>query len=102
MTWSRCSKITLSRKVLPLLHLSRCLGFKTVFQKNSSPRKTCVIPRDELFGLSHQVPTHLLTCEEGENAAKGCLELDPAAAPLELLQVLTVANGGDQQKSSGR
>ncbi|KAK6250264.1 hypothetical protein SCA6_004269 [Theobroma cacao] len=66
-------------------------GFKTVFQKHSMPSKTWMIPREELFRFSHQVPSYLLTGQEGHNAPNGCLELDPAATPLELLQVLSEA-----------
>ncbi|KAK8486397.1 hypothetical protein V6N13_029222 [Hibiscus sabdariffa] len=66
-------------------------GFKTVFRKHSEPSKTWVIPREELFRFSHQVPSYLLTGQEGQKSCEGCFELDPAAIPLELLQVLTEA-----------
>ncbi|KAL4342317.1 hypothetical protein GQ457_08G037460 [Hibiscus cannabinus] len=66
-------------------------GFRTVFRKHSEQSKTLMIPREELFRFSHQVPSCLLTGQEGPNALKGCLELDPAAIPLDLLQVLTEA-----------
>ncbi|GMI76696.1 hypothetical protein like AT5G53150 [Hibiscus trionum] len=66
-------------------------GFKTVFSKHSEQSKTRMIPREELFRFSHQVPSYLLTGQEGLSAPKGCLELDPAATPLDLLQVLTEA-----------
>ncbi|CAI8601977.1 unnamed protein product [Vicia faba] len=42
-----------------------------------------------MFRFSHQVPSYLLTGEEGENAPKGFLELDPASTPMELLQLIT-------------
>ncbi|XVF49616.1 hypothetical protein PTKIN_Ptkin04bG0027600 [Pterospermum kingtungense] len=86
------------QKGITVAPLVKVPGFKTVFQKNSDPSKTRVIPRDELFRPSHQVPSHLLTGEEGENAPKGCLELDPAALPLELLQVLTEATTEQENK----
>ncbi|KAK8604026.1 hypothetical protein V6N13_096489 [Hibiscus sabdariffa] len=74
--------------VAPLVKVQ---GFKTVFCKHSRPSKTWVIPREELFCFSHQVPSYLLTGQEGHKSCKGCFELDPAATPLELLQVLTEA-----------
>ncbi|KAE8670877.1 Major facilitator protein [Hibiscus syriacus] len=64
-------------------------GFKTVFRKHSKPSKPWVIPREELFRFSHQVPSYLLTGQEGQKSCEGRLELDPAATPLELLQVFT-------------
>ncbi|TKY73650.1 myosin-1 protein [Spatholobus suberectus] len=72
--------------VAPLVKVA---GFKTVFRQNVNPRKVRNIPKAEMFRFSHQVPSYLLTGEEGHNAApKGCLELDPAATPMELLQVV--------------
>ncbi|XWS51422.1 hypothetical protein CRYUN_Cryun12cG0175000 [Craigia yunnanensis] len=79
------------QKGVAVAPLVKVPGFKTVFQKHFKPSKTWVIPREELFWFSHQVPSYLLTGQEGQNAPKGCLELDPAATPLELLQVLTEA-----------
>ncbi|XP_061357625.1 uncharacterized protein LOC133301925 [Gastrolobium bilobum] len=64
-------------------------GFKTVFRQNADPRKIRNILKAEMFRFSHQVPSYLLTGQEGHNAPKGCLELDPAATPTELLQVVT-------------
>ncbi|XWS37111.1 hypothetical protein CRYUN_Cryun19dG0015300 [Craigia yunnanensis] len=77
-------------------------GFKTVFRKHSKPSITWVIPREELFRFSHQVPSYLLTGQEGQNAPKGCLELDPAATPLELLQVLTEAQVKEMEVTTER
>lgn len=74
--------------VMPLVKVP---GFKTVFRQPLEQSKTRRIPREEMFRLSHQVPSYLLTGHEGHNAPKGCLELDPASIPLELLQVLTEA-----------
>ncbi|KAL5791505.1 hypothetical protein ACOSP7_000099 [Xanthoceras sorbifolium] len=74
--------------VVPLVKVP---GFKTVFQRSLVQRQTSIIPRKEMFRFSHQVPSYLLTGKEGNNAPKGCLELDPASTPLELLQVLTEA-----------
>ncbi|XP_020210931.1 uncharacterized protein LOC109795801 [Cajanus cajan] len=70
--------------VAPLVKVA---GFKTVFRQNVDPRKVRNISKVEMFRFSHQVPSYLLTGEEGHNAPKGCLELDPAATPMELLQV---------------
>lgn len=70
--------------VVPLV---KVVGFKTVFQQHSDPSKIRNIPREEMFRFSHQVPSCLLTGLEGQNAPAGCWELDPAATPLELLQV---------------
>ncbi|XWS60260.1 hypothetical protein CRYUN_Cryun07bG0021100 [Craigia yunnanensis] len=79
------------RKGAAVAPLVKVPGFKTVFRKHSEPSKNWMIPREELFRFSHQVPSYLLTGQEGQNAPTGCLELDPAATPLELLQVLTEA-----------
>ncbi|OMO71649.1 hypothetical protein COLO4_28138 [Corchorus olitorius] len=77
-------------------------GFKTVFQKHSEASRPWMIPREELFRFSHQVPSYVLTGQEGQNAPQGCMELDPAAAPLELLQVLTEAQIKEMEVISGR
>jgi len=53
-----------------------------------------------MFRLSHQVPSYVLTGEEGHNAPKGCFELDPAATPLELLQVVTGTKDGEVMQVS--
>ncbi|XP_023641387.1 uncharacterized protein LOC17892162 [Capsella rubella] len=67
-------------KVAPLVKLP---GFHNIFCRHSTHK---TYPREELFRFSHQVPFHLLTGEEGENAPKDCLELDPAALTPELLK----------------
>ncbi|KAL3524397.1 hypothetical protein ACH5RR_017231 [Cinchona calisaya] len=77
--------------VAPLVKVA---GFKTVFLPNLDPEKMIKIPKEEMFRFSHQVPNYRLTGEEAQNAPKGCLELDPAATPLDLLQVITEANKG--------
>ncbi|XP_022863353.1 uncharacterized protein LOC111383475 [Olea europaea var. sylvestris] len=71
--------------------LVKAIGFKTVFHPNLEPEMVKRIPKEEMFRFSHQVPCHLLTGQEGQDAPRGCLELDPAATPLELLQVITVS-----------
>ncbi|XP_072964550.1 uncharacterized protein [Typha angustifolia] len=72
--------------VIPLVKVPE---FKTVFQRHVDPKEVKRVPREEMFRFSHQVPSYLLTGEEAHNAPKGCHELDPAATPLELLQVIT-------------
>ncbi|XP_010913011.1 uncharacterized protein [Elaeis guineensis] len=72
--------------VTPLLKVA---GFKTVFHRHLDPKEVRRIPRGEMFRFSHQVPSYLLTGEEAHDAPKGCHELDPAATPFELLQVIT-------------
>ncbi|XP_043726369.1 uncharacterized protein LOC122672926 isoform X2 [Telopea speciosissima] len=68
--------------------LVKVAGFKTVFHRHLDQRVVKRIPREEMFRFSHQVPSYMLTGQEGPNAPKGCRELDPAATPLELLQVI--------------
>ncbi|XP_057546782.1 uncharacterized protein LOC130825528 [Amaranthus tricolor] len=65
----------------------KATGFRTVFYKQPDPNQVKHIPKSEMFRFSHQVPSHVLTGEEGPNALKGYVELDPAATPSELLQV---------------
>ncbi|KAA8540018.1 hypothetical protein F0562_026710 [Nyssa sinensis] len=72
--------------------LIKVAGFRTVFHPHLDPVKAWRIPRQEMFRFSHQVPNYLLTGQEAQNAPKGCQELDPAATPVELLQVITEAN----------
>ncbi|KAG8081733.1 hypothetical protein GUJ93_ZPchr0014g47299 [Zizania palustris] len=72
--------------VIPLLKVA---GFKAVFHRHMDPKEVRRIPKEELFRFSHKVPSHLLTGEEGNNAPKGCHELDPAATPVDLLKVIT-------------
>ncbi|KAE8730127.1 LRR receptor-like serine/threonine-protein kinase GSO1-like [Hibiscus syriacus] len=71
--------------VTPLVKVA---GFKTVFHRHLDHREIRRIPREEMFCFSHQVPSYLLTGQEAPNAPKGCRELDPAATPVELLQVI--------------
>lgn len=78
--------------VAPLLKVA---GFKTVYHRHLNPKEVKKIPREEMFRLSHQVPYIVLTGEEGHNAPKGCFELDPAATPVELLEVFTEAKDGE-------
>ncbi|KAL7161856.1 hypothetical protein ACSBR2_042348 [Camellia fascicularis] len=66
-------------------------GLKSVFHQNLDPQETKTIPREEMFRFSHQVPLYTLTDQECKNTPKGCLELDTAAMPPELLKVITEA-----------
>ncbi|KAM7264253.1 hypothetical protein ACFE04_001936 [Oxalis oulophora] len=72
-------------RVVPLIKVA---GFKTIFHRHLDSEQVRTIPREEMFRFSHHVPSYLLTGQEGANAPKGCRELDPAATPLELLQVI--------------
>ncbi|KAL6958223.1 hypothetical protein U1Q18_046727 [Sarracenia purpurea var. burkii] len=78
--------------VTPLVKVA---GFKTVFHGHLDPREVRTISREEIFRFSHRVPSYLLTGQEDPNAPKGCHELDPAAMPLELLQVIPDAKDED-------
>ncbi|KAK8599907.1 hypothetical protein V6N13_060287 [Hibiscus sabdariffa] len=72
--------------------LTKVSGFRTVFQKHIDPKEVRMIPKEEMFRFSHQVPNYLLTGQEAQNAPTGCRELDPAATPVDLLQVIDEAD----------
>lgn len=74
--------------------LAKVAGFKTVFHRHPDLKEVRRIPKEETFRFSHQVPYYTLSGEEAKNAPKGCFELDPAATPLELLQVTTQGEEG--------
>lgn len=74
--------------VAPLIKVA---GFTSVFNQLSDKRGIKIIPREEMYRFSHQVPYYLLNGLEAENAPKNCYELDPAALPLELLNTSTDA-----------
>ncbi|XP_020227013.1 uncharacterized protein LOC109808423 [Cajanus cajan] len=78
--------------VIPLVKVA---GYKTVFHHHLDPSEIRIIPREEMFRFSHQIPSHLLTGQEAPDAPKGCRVLDPAATPLELLQVIEVVKEED-------
>ena len=71
--------------IVPLVKVS---GFKAVFCKNSDEKEVRVVPKGEIFRFSHKISSYLLTDQEATNLPNGSQELDPAALPLELLQVL--------------
>lgn len=73
-------------KGVPVSPLVKFAGFRTVFHPHTYKNEVKVIPKEEMFRFSHQVPRYLLTGSEGHNAPKGCLELDPAATPLDLIE----------------
>ncbi|CAI9089976.1 OLC1v1024636C1 [Oldenlandia corymbosa var. corymbosa] len=70
--------------VAPLLKLE---GFKTVYRRNDSKEAIRWIPRREMLRFSHQVPSCLLKGDTF-NLPDGCWDLDPAATPDELLQLV--------------
>ncbi|KAK1399447.1 DnaJ subfamily B member like [Heracleum sosnowskyi] len=76
--------------VTPLVKVA---GFRTVFHPHRDCDKVMRICKEEMFRFSHRIPHYTLTGQEAENAPKGYLELDPAATPLEFLQVLTKIDG---------
>ncbi|XP_009796507.1 uncharacterized protein LOC107787299 [Nicotiana tabacum] len=82
--------------VIPLIKVA---GFKTVFHKHLNPREIRKIPREEMCRFSHQISSYLLTGKEGPNAPKGCRELDPAALPGELLDVIQEVECMDPERS---
>ncbi|KAL9266669.1 Chaperone protein dnaJ 49-like protein [Drosera capensis] len=65
--------------VIPLVKVS-CS--KTIFRRHSDPQQVRVIPREEMFRFSHQVPSCFLNGEQFPKALVGFRELDPAAIPL--------------------
>ncbi|KAI3778181.1 hypothetical protein L2E82_07267 [Cichorium intybus] len=73
-------------KGVPVSRLLKHAGFRTVFHPCTDESEVKVIPKEEMFRFSHQVPKYVLTGSEGLNSPKGCLELDPAATPSELIQ----------------
>ncbi|KAG5533864.1 hypothetical protein RHGRI_027905 [Rhododendron griersonianum] len=85
--------------VAPLVKVA---GFKTVFRRDADYMKVRRIPKEEMFRFSHLVPNYLLTGQEAQNSPKGRLELDPAATPLELLQVVTEAGEAAIEENDGK
>ena len=85
--------------VIPLIKVA---GFMTVFHKHMDPMEVRKIPKEEMFRFSHQVPNYLLTGQEAHNAPMGCRELDPAATPFELLQVINEAPVEDDSRKTDK
>ncbi|KAL8519455.1 hypothetical protein ACS0TY_010405 [Phlomoides rotata] len=76
--------------VAPLVKVA---GFRTIFLPNLDPAAIQRITKEEISRFSHRVPHYILSREEAPNAPKGSVELDPAATPLELLQIVTETGG---------
>ncbi|KAL1827299.1 hypothetical protein DCAR_0206462 [Daucus carota subsp. sativus] len=75
-------------KGVTIVPLVKVAGLKAVFCKNSDEKEVRMVPKEEIFRFSHQVSSYLLTDQEATNLPNGSKELDPAALPLELLQVI--------------
>ncbi|KAH0929827.1 hypothetical protein HID58_015554 [Brassica napus] len=71
--------------VVPLMKVA---GFKSVFQHHLDLKDVRRISRDEISRFSHRIPSYLLTGREAPGAPRGCIQLDPAATPSQLLQVI--------------
>ncbi|KAF2318403.1 hypothetical protein GH714_006702 [Hevea brasiliensis] len=67
------------------------VGFQDSVPPAFGPWRNQVYSKERDVSISHLIPSYLLTGQEGPNAPKGCLELDPAATPLELHQVIVDA-----------
>ncbi|XP_076956884.1 uncharacterized protein LOC143632198 [Bidens hawaiensis] len=70
---------------VPVSPLVKYSGFRTVFHPHTYGTEVKMIPKEEMFRFSHQVPKYVLTGSEAPNAPRDCLELDPAATPLDLI-----------------
>uniref|UniRef100_A0A7C8ZL69 Aldose 1-epimerase n=1 Tax=Opuntia streptacantha TaxID=393608 RepID=A0A7C8ZL69_OPUST len=82
--------------VIPLVKVA---GFKAVFHRHLNPKQARRIPKEEILRFSYQIPSHLISGHEAPNAPKGCRELDPAALPLEFLQVIADVKDKDIAKN---
>uniref|UniRef100_A0A1J3F017 DnaJ-like protein subfamily B member 14 n=1 Tax=Noccaea caerulescens TaxID=107243 RepID=A0A1J3F017_NOCCA len=71
--------------VVPLVKVA---GFKSVFHHHLDANEVRRILKDEISRFSHRIPSYLLTGREATDAPRGCRQLDPAATPSELLQVI--------------
>ncbi|ESW24418.1 hypothetical protein PHAVU_004G129100 [Phaseolus vulgaris] len=78
--------------VIPLVKVA---GFRTVFHHHLDPTEIRIIPMEEMFRFSHQIPSYVLTGQEAPDAPKGCRVLDPAATPFEFLQLIEVVKVED-------
>ncbi|PSS07663.1 DnaJ subfamily B member like [Actinidia chinensis var. chinensis] len=79
------------RQGVAVAPLVKVAGFKSVFCRHLDPGVVKTISRDKMFCFSHSVPSYILIGQEARNAPTHCLELDPKALPLELLQIITEA-----------
>ncbi|GAA0164405.1 hypothetical protein LIER_20055 [Lithospermum erythrorhizon] len=71
--------------VIPLIKVA---GFTALFHRHLDLSEIRNIPGEEIFRFSHHVPSHLLTGKKRPRVPIGCRELDPAATPSELLEVM--------------
>ncbi|CAH2070152.1 unnamed protein product [Thlaspi arvense] len=76
---------TEDKQNLTVTLLVKAEGFKAVFRRSTEEKDVRKIQKEEMFRFSHQVPHYVLTGKEADNVPEGCLELDPAATPCELL-----------------
>ncbi|XP_019095612.1 PREDICTED: uncharacterized protein LOC104763346 [Camelina sativa] len=83
-------------QVAPLVKVA---GLRTVFKRHKSWK---IYPRGELFRFSHQVSFKIITGEEGPDAPKGGLELDPAAMSPDLFKVFTEEEMKEVEKAMER
>ena len=77
-----------NEEVVVVTPLVKVAGFKSVFHKHLNPEEIRKIPKEEIFRFSHEISSFLLTGNEAPNAPKGLRELDPAAMPGKLLEVI--------------
>lgn len=80
--------------VVPLVKVA---AFKAVFHQHLDPKTIHAISAEELFRFSHQIPSHILRGEKNIRGLKGCWELDPAALPVEFLQVMRKAEDNTER-----
>ncbi|EPS60917.1 hypothetical protein M569_13884, partial [Genlisea aurea] len=70
--------------VVPLVKVA---GSKGMFHQHFDPNEIRRIPTGEIGRFSHRVPCRRITSDEnGSKWLEGCLELDPAAVPPEILE----------------
>ncbi|KAL3652428.1 hypothetical protein CASFOL_002109 [Castilleja foliolosa] len=65
--------------------LMKVVGYRTVFRPAMGDEEVMRIPKREIFRFSHIVPHHEFVGHEAPDFPRGCVELDPAATPMELL-----------------
>ncbi|XP_051134925.1 uncharacterized protein LOC127254084 [Andrographis paniculata] len=74
-----------------VIALVKVAGFTTLFRRMPDHNVVWTIPKEEMFRFSHQVPVFKLDGMKDKGAPEGCYELDPAALPPELLEIITEA-----------
>ncbi|GMN56619.1 hypothetical protein TIFTF001_025734 [Ficus carica] len=85
-----------------VIPLAKAVGYKTVFCRHWDSKEVEVIPREEMFRFSHQVPSHLLTGNEHPDDPSKWFHLDPAAIPSELLQETNGARKQEKVKTAAK